>query len=204
MTEDLLDYWVRLIKPFFPTNAWIVTRYSGDDHIIEIDWKLDDDPGQPNRRSRKIQITISDGAVEDYLDKNKKEHQFLKRALEADPRALHHSAPDEQVHRGSSASRQLLIARTRSTWMTKGAARKPPSFPLTIRLFSFLIKPPDAPFRGSVPQCSGTIADFQTFLSRTIYPRPGQSEKRTVSQPAFHHQPDAQHRVLIHRQCVPP
>src|SRR5512136_2179 len=72
MTEDLLDYWVRLIKPFFPANAWFVTRYSGDDHIIEIDWKLDDDPGQPNRRSRKIQITISDGAIEDYLDKNKK------------------------------------------------------------------------------------------------------------------------------------
>ena len=67
MTEDLLDHWVRIIKPFFPQNAWIVARYSGDDNIIEIDWKLDDDPKRPNRRSRKIQITISAGAVEDYL-----------------------------------------------------------------------------------------------------------------------------------------
>jgi hypothetical protein len=113
MTEDLLDYWVRLIKPFFPTNAWIVTRYSGDDHIIEIDWKLDDDPGQPNRRSRKIQITISDGAIEDYLDKNKKERELFETSLK---KLIHerynHSAPDEQAPRGSSASAdKLLIAR---------------------------------------------------------------------------------------------
>jgi hypothetical protein len=110
MTEDLLDYWVRLIKPFFPTNAWIVTRYSGDDHIIEIDWKLDDDPGQPNRRSRKIQITISDGAIEDYLDKNKKERELFETSLK---KLIHerynHSAPDEQVHRGSSASADKLL-----------------------------------------------------------------------------------------------
>jgi hypothetical protein len=113
MTEDLLDYWVRLIKPFFPTNAWIVTRYSKDDHIIEIDWKLDDDPGQPNRRSRKIQITISDGAIEDYLDKNKKERELFEIGLK---KLIHerynHSVPDEQVHRGSSAQAdKLLIAR---------------------------------------------------------------------------------------------
>jgi len=113
MTEDLLDYWVRLIKPFFPANAWIVTRYSGDDHIIEIDWKLEDDPGQPNRRSRKIQITISDGAIEDYLDKDKKERELFEVSLK---KLIHdrysHSDPDEQVHRGSSASAdKLLIAR---------------------------------------------------------------------------------------------
>lgn len=113
MTEDLLDYWVRLIKPFFPTNAWIVTRYSKDDHIIEIDWKLDDDPGQPNRRSRKIQITISDGAIEDYLDKNMKEREVFEIGLKKliDER-YNHSAADEQVHRGSSSQAdKLLIAR---------------------------------------------------------------------------------------------
>lgn len=112
MTEDLLDYWVRLIKPFFPANAWIVTRYSGDDHIIEIDWKLDDDPGQPNRRSRKIQITISDGAIEDYLGKNMKEREEFEIGLKKliDER-YNHSVPDDQVHRGSSQTDKLLIAR---------------------------------------------------------------------------------------------
>ena len=113
MTEDLLDYWVRLIKPFFPTNAWIVTRYSGDDHIIEIDWKLDDDPEQPNRRSRKIQITISDGAIEDYLDKNKKEREEFEIGLK---KLIHerysHPASDEPIRRGASGSTdKLLIAK---------------------------------------------------------------------------------------------
>jgi hypothetical protein len=113
MTEDLLDYWVRLIKPFFPANAWFVTRYSGDDHIIEIDWKLDDDPAQPRRRSRKIQITISDGAIEDYLDKGKKEREVFEVSLK---KLIHerysHSGPDQPVHPGSSASTdKLRIAR---------------------------------------------------------------------------------------------
>jgi len=113
MTEDLLDYWVRLIRPFFPTNAWIVTRYSGDDHIIEIDWKLDDDPGQPNRRSRKIQITISDGAIEDYLDKDKKEREVFEIGLK---KLIHerynHPTLDEPGRRGNSGSTdKLLIAK---------------------------------------------------------------------------------------------
>jgi hypothetical protein len=113
MTEDLLDYWVRLLKPFFPSNAWFVTRYSGDDHIIEIDWKLDDDPERPNRRSRKIQITISGGAIEDYLDKDKKGRELFEISLK---KLVHehynHSSPDQQDHAGSSASAdKLRIAR---------------------------------------------------------------------------------------------
>jgi hypothetical protein len=109
MTEDLLDYWVRLIKPFFPENAWIVTRYQGDDHIIEIDWKLDDDPERPNRRSRKIQITISDGAIEDYLDRNKKERELFEIGLK---KLIHekynHSDPNQPIQTGSSASTDKL------------------------------------------------------------------------------------------------
>jgi hypothetical protein len=113
MTEDLLDHWVRLIKPFFPSNAWIVGRYSGDDHIIEIDWRLDDDPKRHNRRSRKIQITISAGAIEDYLDKNKKERELFELSLK---KLIHDrynpASADQQVHDGSSASiDRLVIAR---------------------------------------------------------------------------------------------
>jgi hypothetical protein len=113
MTEDLLDYWVKLIKPFFPTNAWIVTRYSGDNHIIEIDWKLDDDPRRSNRRSRKIQITISKGAIEDYLDKNKEERRLFETSLK---KLIHerfnYSSSDQQIHASSPYSMdRLLIAR---------------------------------------------------------------------------------------------
>ncbi len=71
MTEDLLDYWLRLIKPVFPAHAWIVARFSDGGQWIEIDWKLEDDPSQPNKRSRKIQIIISEKVIDDYLAKNK-------------------------------------------------------------------------------------------------------------------------------------
>jgi hypothetical protein len=75
MTEDLLDYWLRIITPLFPTNAWIVARLSDGDHLILIDWRLESDPHQPNKRSRKIQIIIPEEAIDDYLDKNKAERE---------------------------------------------------------------------------------------------------------------------------------
>ena len=171
MTEDLLDYWVRLIKPFFPTNAWIVTRYSGDDHIIEIDWKLDDDPGQPNRRSRKIQITISDGAIEDYLDKNMKEREVFEIGLKKliDERYNHSvsrrtGSPGLLFTGGQAAHREEHAQRM----MTGGADQRPPGFPLTIRLFCFLMIHHPWPAPG---QCPATFGDrslnFHSCLSRT-------------------------------------
>jgi len=81
MAEDLLDYWVRLIKPIFPTNAWIVSHLSDNDHIIQIDWNLDNDTKQSNKRSKKIQIIIKEDAIDDYLDKNKKDRELCGDAL---------------------------------------------------------------------------------------------------------------------------
>lgn len=76
MTEDLLDYWLRLIKPFFPVNAWIVARFLEGGHWIQIDWKLENDPSQPNKRSRKIQIVIPEKVIDNYLAKNKEEREL--------------------------------------------------------------------------------------------------------------------------------
>ena len=113
MTEDLLDYWVRLIRPLFPANAWIVARYDGDDHVIEIDWKLDTDPARPNRRSRKIRITISDGAIEDYLDRDRNERDLFETRLK---KLIHerfsHCDANLPAERNPSASADnLLISR---------------------------------------------------------------------------------------------
>jgi deoxyadenosine/deoxycytidine kinase len=69
MTEDLLDYWLRIIKPLFPTNAWVTSSVSGGDHLIQIDWKLENDPHRLNKRSRKIEIIIKEEAIDDYLNK---------------------------------------------------------------------------------------------------------------------------------------
>jgi len=73
MTEDLLDYWLRIIKPLFPTNAWIASSLSGGGHLIQVDWKLENDPHQRSKRSRKIEITIKEEVIDDYLAKNKDE-----------------------------------------------------------------------------------------------------------------------------------
>jgi hypothetical protein len=81
MAEDLLDYWVRLITPIFPENAWIVSSYSKDNHIILIDWKIRNDPKRPGKRSRKIQVTIKEDAIDDYLNKNKPEREIYGIAL---------------------------------------------------------------------------------------------------------------------------
>jgi len=71
MAEDLLDYWVRLIKTIFPANAWINSRFSNNDYLIQIDWKLQNDSENPTKRSNKIEIIIKEGAINHYLNKNK-------------------------------------------------------------------------------------------------------------------------------------
>ena len=76
MAEDLLDYWVRLIKTIFPANAWITSRFFNNDHLIQIDWKLGNDPNNSNKRSKKIEIIIKEGAIDDYLDKNKRDREL--------------------------------------------------------------------------------------------------------------------------------
>jgi len=70
MNEDLLDYWLRIIKPLLPANAWVDSRLSRGDYLIQIDWKLENDPHQQNKRSRKIEIIIKEEVIDDYLSKS--------------------------------------------------------------------------------------------------------------------------------------
>ena len=81
MAEDLMDFWVRLIKPIFPANAWIVSHSSDNDHVIQIDWNLDDNAKKSSRRSKKIQIIIKEDAIDLYLDKNKQDRELYGDAL---------------------------------------------------------------------------------------------------------------------------
>lgn len=76
MNEDLLDYFVRMMRPLFPMNACIVSGISGGDYIIQIDWKLEDSLLRQNKRSRKINIKISENAIEDYLDHKKEQGEL--------------------------------------------------------------------------------------------------------------------------------
>lgn len=114
MTEDLLDYWLRMIKPLFPANAWFASSLSGGGHCIQIDWKLENDPHRQNMRSRKIEIIIKEEAIDDYLDQNMagralsdiKMKQWIAERynhfiLDQDTPASHSASPDRwRISRG--------------------------------------------------------------------------------------------------------
>lgn len=99
MAEDLLDYWVRLITPIFPANAWIVSHFSNNNHVILIDWKIENGQKQSNKRSKKIQIIIKEDAIDDYLDKNKLDRELygvmLKQFI---GEQYNHFNPDNDAH----------------------------------------------------------------------------------------------------------
>jgi hypothetical protein len=113
MAEDLLDYWVRLIKTIFPANAWITSRFFNNDHLIQIDWKFQDDLENPTRRSKKIEIIIKEGAIEDYLDKNKKDRELSDIMLkEFICGRYNHFISDDDIHANQYASSEKwLISR---------------------------------------------------------------------------------------------
>jgi len=108
MTEDLLDYWLRMIKPLFPANAWVASSLSGGGHTIQIDWKLENDPQRQNKRSRKIEIIIKEEVIDDYLTKTRDERalsdikmkqwiaeRYKDFILDQDADTVHSASPDK-------------------------------------------------------------------------------------------------------------
>lgn len=121
MAEDLLDYWVRLIKTIFPANAWINSRFSNNDYVIQIDWKLQNDSENPAKRSPKIEIIIKEGAINDYIDKNREDRDVSDILLkEFICRRYHQSISDDEIDARPHAS-------TKAWFISKDAINcKPP------------------------------------------------------------------------------
>jgi hypothetical protein len=113
VAEDLLDYWVRLIKTIFPANAWINSHFSYNDYLIRIDWKLQNDSENPTKRSKKIQIIIKEGVINDYLDKNKKDRDLSDIILkEFIYKRYRHSISDNDIDANQHVSAKTwLISR---------------------------------------------------------------------------------------------
>jgi hypothetical protein len=113
MTEDLMDYWVRLIKPIFPTNAWIVSQFSDNDHIIQIDWNIENDTKRSNKRSKKIQIVIKGDAIDQYLDKNKQERELYGDALKLfiGERYNHFNPDNDAITNRSTRTETWLVSK---------------------------------------------------------------------------------------------
>jgi hypothetical protein len=113
MADDLLDYWVNLIKTIFPANAWISSRFLNNGHLIQIDWKLENDPEHPNKRSKKIEIIIKEGSIDDYLNKNKTDREVsdtMLKELICD-RFHHFNADDDTYAAQYGSTERWLIPR---------------------------------------------------------------------------------------------
>ena len=109
MAEDLLDYGVRLIKTIFPANAWINSRFSNNDYLIQIDWKLQNDSENSTKRSKKIEIIIKEGVINDYLDKNKKDRDLSDIILkEFFCERYNHSISDNDTNQYASKKTWLI------------------------------------------------------------------------------------------------
>jgi hypothetical protein len=113
MAEDLLDYWVRLIKTIFPANARINSRFSNNDYLIQIDWKLQNNSENPTQSSKKIEIIIKERTIEDYLDKSKKDRELSDTILkEFICMQYDHFISDNHIHTNQYASTaKWLISR---------------------------------------------------------------------------------------------
>ncbi|MDQ5988184.1 MAG: hypothetical protein CSYNP_03940 [Syntrophus sp. SKADARSKE-3] len=113
MAGDLLDYWVRLIKTIFPANAWIDSRFYNNNYLIQIDWRLENDPEHPNKRSKRIEILIKEGFIEDYLNENTKGRESTDAMLASCicERFNHFKAYDDTYSVQHAAPERWLIPR---------------------------------------------------------------------------------------------
>jgi hypothetical protein len=109
MAEDLLDYWVRLIKTILPANAWINSRFSNNDYLIQIAWMFQNDSEIPTKRSKKVDIIIKERTIEDYLDKNENDREVSDIILkEFICKQYNHFLPDNDFHTNQHASTRVL------------------------------------------------------------------------------------------------
>ncbi len=63
--DKALNHWIGLIRPFFPADARFRVVNTGDHACIVIAWLIGNNPEQ--RRLRKIEITLTDEAMNVYV-----------------------------------------------------------------------------------------------------------------------------------------
>lgn len=67
--KEIKEHWIDIIKEYFPKDS-CQFLHQIDDFCIDINWKLNNDPSRPNKRSRKLRLVISEETLEDYRDAN--------------------------------------------------------------------------------------------------------------------------------------
>ena len=67
MAKPFVDDWIAFIRPLFPKSSRIEIDV-GKDVVVRVDWKLRNDPGRPNKRSRLIRVVIPEETIQDCPD----------------------------------------------------------------------------------------------------------------------------------------
>jgi hypothetical protein len=104
MPKSFVNEWVRLIRPLFPKNARIEINRGGD-VIFRIDWKLRNDPARPYKRSRLIQVTVPEEAIDACTDLRKAGSRF--KTLIEDRLSVFH--PDHDTPKCGSPPKEVWI-----------------------------------------------------------------------------------------------
>lgn len=81
MSNELLKHWKELLKPIFPTNAYIKLRLMGDKAIIATDWRLKGEGEQAGKFSRLIKIMIAKELLSSYALKDSKQRNQIDQQL---------------------------------------------------------------------------------------------------------------------------
>jgi hypothetical protein len=66
MWEQQESRLIGIIKPIFPPGTEIRRGLGSNGLVLNVGWKLKNDPARPNKRSRRIILAISEEALEDY------------------------------------------------------------------------------------------------------------------------------------------
>lgn len=69
MDQQLHQHWFSLIAPLFPENAELLSSSASNDFKVFASWLLNNDPQQPDKRSRIIEVEVPPEAIEQYQAK---------------------------------------------------------------------------------------------------------------------------------------
>ncbi|MEK6805738.1 MAG: hypothetical protein AABY95_03715 [Pseudomonadota bacterium] len=78
-TTDILE----MIKQQMPADADIVEASSLEGYVVNVSWKLDDDPERPNKPTKTISIHVSHEATEDFAAASKTKHAEAYKRISA-------------------------------------------------------------------------------------------------------------------------
>lgn len=70
MDQQLHQHWFGLISPLFPQNAELISSSASEDFKVFASWLLNNDPQQPDKRSRIIEVEVPPEAIELYQAKS--------------------------------------------------------------------------------------------------------------------------------------